>query len=153
TPAHLTGYNGILYFSDGDLPKPINNNYNVELWRSDGTNAGTYKLDDINQVGADTYYDSNPKNFTVANNLLYFTAETNTAGPIPYTDLWQTDGTLAGTVRVFTVNVDSTPSNLTVSGDYLYFSAENSTGRELWGLRLGNTLPTIVNDSYITSED
>jgi ELWxxDGT repeat protein len=60
-----------------------------ELWRTDGTAAGTVLLKNINPGAAG----SNPRNFLAAGNLVYFSAETDSEG----TELWVTDGTAAGT--------------------------------------------------------
>lgn len=46
-----------------------NNTYNTEPWFSDGTSTGTLCLKEINPNGG-----SNPSNFIVCNNNLYFTA-------------------------------------------------------------------------------
>ncbi|MDQ2863819.1 MAG: T9SS type A sorting domain-containing protein [Bacteroidota bacterium] len=70
-----------------------------ELWKSDGTSAGTFLLKDINtgHSGADS---SNPDNFTVLNNIVLFTATDATHG----NEIWKTDGTPAGTALVKDIN-------------------------------------------------
>jgi ELWxxDGT repeat protein len=61
-------------------------------------------------------------------------------------ELWKSDGTAEGTVRVEDINPggDSYPSELTAVGNTLYFVAEDgSSGRELWqtdGTALGTAL-------------
>lgn len=69
----------------------------VELWKSDGTSAGTVVLKDI-YTGADS---SKPKNFVSLNNsVVLFLARTATNGE----ELWKTDGTEAGTMLVKDIN-------------------------------------------------
>jgi len=92
-----------------------------ELWKSDGTAAGTTLFADL-EPGTKS---SRPKDFTVvkrpAGDLLYFTATTDSFG----TELWRTDGTPSGTF-VIDVNPgveDSQPRFLTPFGDKLLFAA------------------------------
>lgn len=59
----------------------------VELWKTDGTTAGTVLVKDIDPG----FLDSDPALFTIFNNKLYFDADE---------DLWQSDGTTAGTTLV-----------------------------------------------------
>ncbi len=68
----------------------------VELWRSDGTNAGTVLLKDIN-AGIDS---SNARSFTLINNVVLFEATDATHGD----ELWKTDGTPAGTTILKDIN-------------------------------------------------
>jgi len=90
----FTVINNILYFYAND---GVNG---FELWRSDGTESGTYMIKDIypgfNFMGG---YGSYPKNFTLLNNIIYFIANDN-AG----TGLWKTNGTQSGTVKVISLN-------------------------------------------------
>src|SRR3954471_7153210 len=78
--------NGALYFSATDPA------HGDELWRSDGTAAGTYLLKDIHQ-GASK---SSPRSLTVVGDTLFFSAIDGTHG----TELWESDGTAAGTAMV-----------------------------------------------------
>jgi len=64
----------------------------IELWKSDGTTAGTTLLKDINS-GVDS---SNPDNFTLLNGIVLFSATDATHG----NEIWKTDGTPGGTVLV-----------------------------------------------------
>jgi len=68
----------------------------LELWKSDGTNAGTVLVKNIN-TGADS---SSPQNFYPLNSIVLFTAKDATHGE----ELWKTDGTAAGTVLVKDIN-------------------------------------------------
>jgi len=100
----------------------------TELWKSDGTNANTVMIKDINPGADDTYFTK----MKVLNGKAYFGAYSPTSG----NELWVTDGTSAGTVVLKDINPginSSDPQDLTVCGNYIYFSATDGTnGRELW---------------------
>src|SRR5262249_54185657 len=79
-----------------------------ELWKSDGTAAGTVMVKDIIPGGAG----SNPGGaygyiFTNVNGTLYFSADDGAHGQ----ELWKSDGTAAGTVLVADINPGSGFSN------------------------------------------
>ena len=116
SPYGLTEMNGVLYFSADD------GIHGGELWRSDGTEQGTYMVKDI-ITGA---YGSYPSDLAEMNGLLYFTAGDDMHG----WGLWRSDGTEQGTLMV---NNDSEPYGLTEMNGVLYFSANDGThGKELW---------------------
>ena len=72
-----------------------------ELWRTNGTAAGTTLVKDINPaVGATQGYGSFPGSFMIFNRTLLFTATDSLAGP---EGLWRTDGTAVGTVKLTSV--------------------------------------------------
>jgi len=112
--------NGTLFFT------AVNNTNGRELWKSDGTDAGTVLVKDILPGIAS----SNPTNLVAVGNTLFFSANTNGF------ELWKSDGTSAGTVMVadiFAGNGSSNPQNLINVGGTLYFSATDGIhGRELW---------------------
>lgn len=99
-----------------------------ELWRTDGTAAGTVLVKDI--VPGWDY--SDPHNLTNVNGTLFFVANDGSSG----SELWKSDGTAAGTVQVADVRPgagSSGPSSLTVLGSAVLFSATDDTyGTELW---------------------
>ena len=146
SPNDLVVYNGIVYFTAS-----ASNAQGRELWRSDGTEEGTYLLKDINP-GAPS---SECKDLTEFNGLLYFTAVTAEHGR----ELWRTDGTEEGTVLVSDIwpgSAGSTPQHLTAYNGQLIFSASASgLGIEPWrtdgteeGTRLiKNIHPTAVMGS------
>ncbi|HRE88128.1 MAG TPA: hypothetical protein PK095_03225, partial [Myxococcota bacterium] len=107
--------------------------YGRELWKTDGTVAGTVLLKDINTtaVGAS----SNPVALVaVGPNHVFFRADDGING----LELWRTDGTAAGTVLVTDIapGVDpSTPNFITsLDGTRIVFAAMASpaSGIELW---------------------
>lgn len=121
-PTHLMEMEGYVLFA-ATTPDA-----GTELWRTDGTAAGTFQLVDIWAGGTG----SQVANLTRAGNQAFFTASTSANG----VELWVTDGTTEGTrlVRdIFTGSTSSSPSNLTVMNGVLYFSAATFLqGSELW---------------------
>ena len=115
-----------------------------KLWRSDGTEAGTVLFSDIEPNIHEGYYGDYPSSYFLAavDDTLYFVADADNSGE----ELWKTDGTNTGTVRVSDINpgeAGSNPSRLTVVGDTLFFSAtDGSSGDELWALDLKPERPT-----------
>jgi ELWxxDGT repeat protein len=123
-PSSLTNVNGTLFFraSDGE--------HGSELWKSDGTAAGTALVKDI-QPGVSNAY---PSWLRTVNGKLYFRS-----GDFPKGfELWTSDGTVAGTVRVGDINPGRTSSYiawLTNVNGTLFFTADDGThGREVWKL-------------------
>ena len=105
TSASLIDAGGLLFFAVG-----ANESAQIGLWRSDGTEAGTFRVADLSTV-------SFPVN---VNGTLFFAASDGTHG----IELWKSDGTVAGTVLVRDVvsgGAGSSPSNLVSHGGALYF--------------------------------
>lgn len=91
-------------------------------------------LKDINpgwEFGVNSAYS---KDYAVYNGKLYFTA--NAGNTTTGYELWETDGTTAGTVMVKDINpgpASSSPINFQVASGYLFFAASGAgTGKELW---------------------
>ncbi len=84
----LTAYNNKVFFFAKSAT------YGTEIWTSDGTNAGTHILKDI-EPGTGSGFGTGmwTKQPCVMNNKLYFESG-NTANGL---DIWETDGTTAGT--------------------------------------------------------
>ncbi len=120
-PRHLTAVGNTLFFNANDGV----NGY--ELWKSDGTAAGTVLVKDIRPGSLGSF----PNYLTALGNTLYFSANDGVNG----TELWKSDGTAAGTVLV----KDSFPGslgvvrNITAVGNTLFFeSSDGVSGNELW---------------------
>lgn len=95
-----------------------------ELWESDGTSAGTKILKDINP-GKDHGY---PGRFIPYNNKLYFNAFDGVSE-----ELWCTDGTAVGTIKVSNMNyLGAVIMDLSVLNNNLYYTATNANGRSLY---------------------
>ena len=105
-----------------------NGSTGMELWKSDGTTAGTNLLLDINSG----VLGSTPAEFTPFNGQLFFSAETAANGR----ELWVTDGTVGGTTLfkdIYAGMLSSNPNNLHVWNGLLYFAAADASGgMELW---------------------
>jgi ELWxxDGT repeat protein len=117
--------------------------HGYELWHTDGTDAGTSQVADINPGSSN----SNPHGFVSFGGKIYFNATTAADGP----ELWVTDGTAAGTARVKDPSGGggvSNPDLLTVANGLLFFRAGNGN---LW--KSDGTGPGTVQVSSSVSPD
>lgn len=145
--------NGVVYFVSGD------SGLYDQLWRTDGTAAGTYLVKDINMSS----YESSSLNYlTKMNNAIYFAANDGTGA-----ELWKSDGTNAGTYMLkrtnptYNINCAGNPMDLVVCGNTLYFSANdystpNVYNRELWksdGTAAGTVKVKEINPSLSEGAD
>ncbi len=101
----------------------------IELWKTDGTESGTVLVKNINQkTGSISTISSNPRFFTKYNNQLFFKAEDGITG----SQIWKTDGTDAGTIRVSNGNQGNANGlsiqDLTAGGSYMYFTGNDGNG-------------------------
>ena len=124
----LKALRGGLYFRRAD---PAHGN---EPWVSDGTPGGARLLKDANP-GADGSMDGTAPTFVEMDGAVYFDALPG--GGRTSRDLWRTDGTEAGTVRVdlgaAPTPLRDAPLVLTPSGDALFFLARNPSNQlDLW---------------------
>ncbi len=122
TPDDYAIFENELYFraTDGTL--------GAELWKTDGTDAGTQPVADINPFGG-----SNPSHFALLGSQLLFSATDGTGGY----ELWRSDGTADGTRIVqdlFHGEEDGYRNpEYVVQNGILYFTGESPEhGEELW---------------------
>jgi ELWxxDGT repeat protein len=144
-PHELTVFNGALYFaaSDGET--------GIELWKTDGTEAGTVLVRNIaEEADPDTPIDSAPHELTVFNGALYFAATDGETGIEP----WKTDGTAANTLIVKNIaaalSANSSPEQFTIFSNALYFFADDGVrGFEPWktnGTEAGTVIVANIGD-------
>ncbi len=142
-PTNLINYKGSLYFSVND-----DNIHGISLWKSDGTDAGTVLVNDINPNSS---LSATIDNFTILNNVLMFRGY---GGSDEGFELWKSDGTDAGTSMVKDIAPSpgsSSPRNLVAVSNSLFFTANDSiNGSELWksdGTDLGTVMIKDINQN------
>ena len=118
-PGGFAESNGIVFFA------ALNATNNSELWRSDGTDAGTFLVKEIN-TSTGSAPGSNPRFLTNVNGTIFFSA----FDPIHGIELWKTDGTEAGTVLV----ADISPGTADTHFDSLF----NFNGTLFFEAKLGD---------------
>jgi ELWxxDGT repeat protein len=119
--------NGVDFFKAND---GVNG---FEMWRTDGTAAGTYMLADITPGAGSTTFG----NIYEAGNLLYFYVYNNSSfGYI--SSVWRSDGTVAGTYSIMT-----TTGGHSISGA----NDEVNDGFHNYATRMGNNFYFTVTDS------
>src|SRR4030095_750024 len=94
-PIEFTNLRDVAYFAADDSVVYHHNGtatYNRELFRTDGTAEGTYRVKDINPG----FEPSIPTDFIRYNHFVFFSANDGLHG----TELWRTDGTDSGTMQV-----------------------------------------------------
>lgn len=122
----------------------------AELWKTDGTSAGTVMVKDIWPGGS-----SSPQNFGAMGDTVYFTAQDGVNGY----ELWKSDGTSAGTVMVKNIypgSGGSYPRQFAAIGNTIYFdAADNVNGYELWksdGTTAGTVMVKDIASGYSSSQ-
>jgi ELWxxDGT repeat protein/VCBS repeat-containing protein len=137
-PLELVDVNGTLFFTADD---GVNGR---ELWKSDGTSAGTLLVKDV-YSGTYPYYYNNyyygqypnasyPEKLTAVDGQLFFLAEDDTHG----LELWKSDGTSSGTelvedIAAGTASAFTEDSLLLAIGNELFLTANDGFyGDEIW---------------------
>jgi ELWxxDGT repeat protein len=125
-PTRLVHVNGTLFFF-----VPTDSGYRSELWRSDGTAAGTVSV----KRELPGIWNTTP--VANVNGTLFFGTHDGTgAQATSRNELWKSDGTEAGTVRVEEFQVATNYWNLSeflnVNGTLFFNAADASHGYEFW---------------------
>ncbi len=113
---------GTVYFTASDVL------HGLELWKTDGTDAGTVHVTDLCPGACDSF----PRNLTVVGPSIYFSADDGAHGFEP----WITDGTAAGT-RMILDSVPGLGSSFpnffrVLRGRVFYSARDPEAGTELW---------------------
>ncbi len=125
-----------------------------EIWKSDGSPAGTTLLKDIHPVGN---LGSEVNNFTVFNDRLLFTAVDDTSSGI-----WQTDGTALGTYPIKRTHrfvgyfkIFPPLDSLVLFSSFTDLSPAGNVGHELWrtdGTAEGTFVIKDINPGFSDSD-
>jgi ELWxxDGT repeat protein len=120
----LTNVNGTLFFVSS------RDGHGFELWRSDGTPAGTRLVKDIVPGSAG----SSPYSLQEINGVLFFGVRLSD----DKSELWVSNGTFAGTQAIASADAGLTNHHSLVNaGGTIYFSGTDlKHGRELWKLNV-----------------
>jgi ELWxxDGT repeat protein len=101
----------------------------TELWLTDGTKTGTRMVTEIAPGPGSAFVGCNE--WAHVGDTVFFTASDD-PGYCGW-QLWKSDGTSDGTVKLKSFSTAIAPSRLTAMGDTLFFSAyRSSDGTELW---------------------
>jgi trimeric autotransporter adhesin len=118
--------NGALVFSADD---GVNGR---ELWRSDGTEAGTVQVADIRAGALNGFPDA----MAVAGSIVLLSADNGSIGR----EVWKSDGTAAGTMLVKDINLGAgsgfpqfgVSAILNLNGSIYFVADDGANGTELW---------------------
>ncbi len=117
---------GVLLFAQDDGVS------GVELWRTDGTAIGTYRVADICPGACSGIFDLGLRPAAVAGGVAFFAADDGVHG----TELWASDGTAHGTRLVRDIapgRQTSRPTAFLAAGGQVAFTANDGMhGWELW---------------------
>jgi ELWxxDGT repeat protein len=126
--ADFNAVGGLLLFQAGG------SSGDTELWASNGTSMGTALVKVLSSASTYDYYQDNGSASLVANGVLYFSSNDGVDGD----ELWQSDGTAAGTYLIDDINPGSASSNPTplavVSGQLVMLANDGAHGAELMKL-------------------
>ena len=142
-PSFMTNVNGTLFFTIGPAGA------DAQLWKSNGTEAGTVLVKDISPGDQNIYY-----GLTSAYGILMFAYGNSPQG----IELWKSDGTAPGTKIVKDINpgiFSSVPQYIAFNNGLFLYGADNGVnGYELWksnGTAAGTTLVKDINQSSTAS--
>ena len=122
SPSSFEAMGGTLFFTADDGIS------GTELWKSDGTYAGTTIVSNIAANESDSW----PQELVAIGNELFFSATDGNSGH----ELWKSDGTYSGTTLVKDIRpgvMGSGLMRLTAMGGKLFFPASDGIhGNEMW---------------------
>jgi ELWxxDGT repeat protein len=118
-----------------------------ELWKRDAAGAVSLVKDIADDSNWGDNTPSRPEEFVAIGNAVYFSATNDPYGPVR--QVWKTDGTTAGTVRVGTVASTSNAAfGFTAFGDAVIFCADTATGRGIYRTNGTNAGTVLVADGF-----
>lgn len=142
TPPHFLAAAGDkVFFSEND------GFHGSQLWVSDGTSQGTTMLSDYSFHNGRYSGSFGPQFFANLNGTVFFSASDFVHG----TQLWESNGTTAGTTMVTDINPNGyfSPSAITNFNGTLFFDADDGVhGGALWrsdGTTAGTTMVADIN--------
>ena len=132
---NLVSFNNEVYFA------AYSADYGTELWKSDGTSEGTVLVKDINPTFESYALSSQPRDFTVFNGQLFFSA----AGSQFNRELWVTDGTSEGTRLFYDLweTGEGFPVIMAEVQNRLYFFGRNNGFEKLFSVGKDSGQPVI----------
>src|SRR5690606_3311501 len=118
-------FNNEVYFLADD------NVHGTEIWKSDGTETGTFLLKDINDGNSSVWIEKFHLD-NVNNKLLFFTTSTNSSDRT----LWVSDGSSNGTFELSDItdsNISGLEENfVTINNSTIITGKDETYGNELW---------------------
>ena len=145
-PGFSVVMNGIAYFGAGNGYSDGDNG--SELWRSDGTEDGTYMVKDIYPGKDSGFWSDITTKPIVFNDNVFFIGRTETTG----IELWKSDGTEEGTVLVKDLKEgtgDSSITHFTIFNDELFFIARSPDFNKLEIFKTDGTEEGTVQVTHI----
>lgn len=139
SPKEFTALGRSLYFTADDGTN------GRELWRTDGTAAGTSMVKDLRSGSG-----SNPHCLVAYNGLLYFFANN---GSSKAETLFKTDGTAAGTVACLTLPSGMSAFTAAVCNGKLHYATRSTTASKLWQVNTKFTAATEVRPINSTASN
>ncbi|MBJ2125602.1 T9SS type A sorting domain-containing protein [Flavobacterium sp. IB48] len=112
-----------------------------EIWKSDGTTSGTKLIKDI-YTGTESSVSGTLETGAVINDVFYFIAKDKSS----LGEIWKTDGTDTGTVKV-TSFINGRTSSLTAVGNSIYFLIQEEYNLQVWKTDATSGATVLVKDN------
>ncbi len=137
-PREMLAVDGVVYFSasNGTSQDALDFEFGRELWRTDGTQMGTFMVGDLNPVPG---FSSNPHSLIAFNGEIYFAATTGLTGSAVYrteTTNIIPEGVMVDLVLAHNLGTGPTgtsPEDFVIANNELFFTAFGSSGKQaLW---------------------